>query len=148
MVNWTLAAVMGTHTLMAVLWTGGYLVTGMLVVPAARRNGDPAFALDVLDSLKWFALGGIVLMGATGGAALAFLYGNELPDGTRGTALIAMMTLYGLFALTSVWAWRETKSAREAGVAELPTRLKMAFRTNALVATLLVLDAAVIGYVV
>jgi len=50
--------------------------------------------------------------------------------------------------LTSLWAWRETKAARESNVAELPTRLKMAFRTSSLVATLLVLDAAVIGYVV
>jgi hypothetical protein len=50
--------------------------------------------------------------------------------------------------LTSLWAWRETKAARESNVAELPTRLKMAFRTSSLVATLIVLDAAVIGYVV
>jgi hypothetical protein len=61
---------------------------------------------------------------------------------------VAMMTLYGVFALTSLWAWRETKSARESNVSELPTRLKMAFRTNSLVATLLVANAAVIGYVV
>ncbi|WP_158058358.1 hypothetical protein [Halorussus halophilus] len=145
MVN-TLAIVMAVHTLMAVLWTGGYMVTGMLVIPAAERNGDPAVALDVLDSLKWFGFGGILLMGGTGGLALAQLYNNELPEGLRGTVLIAMMTLYGIFALTSLWAWRETKSAREANVGELPTRLKMAFRTNALVATLLVLDAAAIGY--
>lgn len=148
MVNWTIAAVMGVHTLMAVLWTGGYLVTGMLVVPAADRHDATAFALDVLDSLKWFALGGVVVMGASGGAALWYLYENDLPETTRGTALIAMMTLYGVFALTSLWAWRETNSAREEGVTELPGRLKMAFRTNALVATLLVLDAALIGYVV
>ncbi|PSP56695.1 hypothetical protein BRC82_01045 [Halobacteriales archaeon QS_1_67_19] len=148
MVDWTLAAVMATHVLMAVLWTGGYLVTGMLVLPAARRNDAPEFALDVLDSLKWFAFGGIVLMGASGGAALLFLYDNELPEGPRGTALIAMMTLYGVFALTSLWAWRETKNARETGASELPARLKMAFRTNSLVATLLVLNAAVIGYLV
>ncbi|WP_115865312.1 hypothetical protein [Halorussus litoreus] len=148
MVNWTIASVMGVHTLMAVLWTGGYLVTGMLVVPAAERNDATEFALDVLDSLKWFAFGGIVVMGASGGAALWYLYENDLPEGTRGTALIAMMTLYGVFALTSLWAWRETKGAREAGISELPTRLKMAFRTNALVATLLVLNAAIIGYVV
>ncbi|UPV75555.1 hypothetical protein M0R89_05675 [Halorussus limi] len=148
MVNWTLAAVMSIHVLMAVLWTGGYLVTGMLVLPAARRNDAPEFALDVLDSLKWFAFGGIVVMGASGGAALWYIYNNELPGGTRGTALIAMMTLYGVFALTSVWSWYETKSAREDGVRELPTRLKMAFRTNSLVATLLVVDAALIGYVV
>jgi hypothetical protein len=87
-------------------------------------------------------------MGASGGAALWFLYDNDVPEGTRGTALIAMMTLYGIFALTSLWAWRETKSAREDDVSALPTRLKMAFRTNSLVATLLVLDAALIGYVV
>lgn len=148
MANLTIAAVMAIHVLMAVLWTGGYLVTGMLVIPAAKRNDDPAFALDVLDSLKWFAFGGIVLMGATGGGALWVLYENDLPEGTRGTALIAMMTLYGIFALTSLWAWRETKQARQANVSKLPTRLKMAFRTNSLVATLLVLDAAVIGYVV
>ncbi|WP_132058965.1 hypothetical protein [Halorussus amylolyticus] len=148
MVDWTLAAVMGSHTLMAVLWAGGYLVTSMLVVPAAKRHDAPGFALDVLDSLKWFALGGIVVMGASGGAALLFLYNNELPGGSRGTALIAMMTLYGVFSLTSVWAWWETKSAREDRVSALPTRLKMAFRTNALVATLLVLNASVIGYVV
>jgi uncharacterized membrane protein len=139
---------MAIHVLMAVLWTGGYLVTGMLVLPAARRNDAPAFALDVLDSLKWFALGGIVVMGASGGGALWYLYDNDLPEGTRGTALIAMMTLYGVFALTSVWSWYETKSAREDGVRELPTRLKMSFRTNSLVATLLVVDAALIGYVV
>ncbi|WP_276280028.1 hypothetical protein [Halorussus caseinilyticus] len=148
MVDWTIAAVMAIHVLMAVLWTGGYLVTGMLVLPAAKRNGSPEFALDVLDSLKWFAFGGIVVMGASGGGALWFLYENDLPGGTRGTALIAMMTLYGVFALTSVWAWYETKSARESNVAELPTRLKMAFRTNSLVATLLVIDAALIGYAV
>jgi ABC-type Mn2+/Zn2+ transport system permease subunit len=148
MVNLTLAAVMALHVLMAVLWTGGYLVTSMLVVPAAKRHDAPAFALDVLDSLKWFAFGGILLMGATGGAGLWLIYDNELPGGSRGTALVAMMTLYGVFALTSLWAWRETKQARAANVSELPTRLKMAFRTNALVATLLVLDAAVIGYVV
>ncbi|WP_137284233.1 hypothetical protein [Halorussus salinisoli] len=148
MVDWTLAAVMAIHVLMAVLWTGGYLVTGMLVIPAARRNGDPEFALDVLDSLKWFAFGGIVVMGASGGGALWFLYQNDLPEGPRGTALVAMMTLYGVFALTSIWSWYETKIAREDGVRELPTRLKMAFRTNSLVATLLVLDAALIGYVV
>jgi uncharacterized membrane protein len=148
MVDWTIAAVMAIHVLMAVLWTGGYLVTGMLVIPAARRNGNPEFALDVLDSLKWFAFGGIAVMGASGGAALWYLYDNELPEGTRGTALVAMMTLYGVFALTSLWAWRETKSARGSNVAELPTRLKMAFRTNSLVATLLVVNAAVIGYVV
>jgi ABC-type Mn2+/Zn2+ transport system permease subunit len=148
MVNLTLAAVMSLHVLMAVLWTGGYLVTAMLVVPAAKRHDAPAFALDVLDSLKWFAFGGILLMGATGGGALWFVYDNDLPEETRGTALIAMMTLYGVFALTSLWAWRETKQARAANVAELPTRLKMSFRTNALVATLLVLNAAVIGYVV
>ena len=147
MVDWTLATVMGAHTLMAVLWAGGYLVTSMVVVPAAGRHDATAFALDVLDSLKWFAFGGIVVMGASGGAALWVLYDNSLPDGVRGTALIAMMTLYGIFALTSLWAWRETKSARESSVAELPTRLKMAFRTNALVATLLVLNASVIGYV-
>ena len=148
MVDWTITAVMAIHVLMAVLWTGGYLVTGMLVLPAARRNDAPEFALDVLDSLKWFALGGIVVMGASGGGALWLLYNNELPEGTRGTALIAMMTLYGVFALTSVWSWYETKSAREDGVRELPTRLKMSFRTNSLVATLLVLNAALIGYVV
>lgn len=147
MVDWTIAAVMAIHVLMSVLWAGGYLVTGMVVLPAARRNDAPGFALDVLDSLKWFAFGGIVVMGASGGAALWFLYDNDLPEGLRGTALIAMMTLYGVFALTSVWAWWETKSAREANVRELPTRLKMAFRTNALVATLLVVDAALIGYV-
>lgn len=148
MVDFGLAAVMATHTLMAVLWTGGYLVTGMLVVPAADRNDAPAFALDVLDSLKWFAFGGILLMGGSGGAALALLYDNTLPDGPRGTALIAMMSLYGLFAITSLWSWRETKSARDAAVTELPTRLKMSFRTNALVATLLVVNAALLGYVV
>ena len=148
MANLTLAAVMALHVLMAVLWAGGYLVTGMLVVPAARRHDAPAFALDVLDSLKWFALGGIVLMGATGGGALWVLYDNELPDGLRGTALIAMMTLYGIFALTSIWSWYETKTAREAGASELSTRLKMSFRTNSLVATLLVVNAALIGYVV
>ena len=148
MTDWTLATMMTIHVLMAVLWTGGYLVTGMLVVPAARRNGNPEFALDVLDSLKWFAFGGIAVMGASGGAALWYLYDNELPEGTRGTALVAMMTLYGVFALTSIWSWYETKSAREDGVRELPTRLKMAFRTNSLVATLLVLNAAVIGYLV
>jgi len=148
MVDWTLATVMGAHTLMAVMWAGGYLVTGMLVVPAADRHDAAAFALDVLDSLKWFALGGIVVMGASGGAALWFLYDNDLPEGARGTALIAMMTLYGVFGLTNVWAWFETKTAREEGLTELPTRLKMAFRTNALVATLLVLDGALIGYVV
>ena len=141
-----LVVVMGVHTLMAVLWTGGYTVTGMLVIPAAKRNGDPAVALDVLDSLKWFGFGGILLMGTSGGIALARLYDNQLPEGVRGTALVAMMTLYGVFALTSIWAWRETKQAREANVAELPARLKMAFRVNALVATLLVLDAAAIGY--
>jgi uncharacterized membrane protein len=148
MVNWTIGAVMAIHVLMGVLWTGGYLVTGMLVIPAAKWNGDTEFALDVLDSLKWFAFGGIVVMGASGGGALWVLYNNELPGGSRGTALIAMMTLYGIFALTSLWAWRETKSARESNVSELPTRLKMAFRTNSLVATLLVANAAVIGYVV
>lgn len=148
MVDWTIAAVMGVHSFMAVLWTGGYLVTGMLVVPAAERHNAPDFALDVLDSLKWFAFGGIIVMGGSGGAALWFLYENELPDGLRGTALISMMTLYGVFALTSLWAWWETKNARENGISVLPTRLKMAFRTNALVATLLVLDAALIGYVV
>jgi uncharacterized membrane protein len=148
MVEWTIGAVMAIHVLMAVLWTGGYLATGMLVLPAARRNDAPAFALDVLDSLKWFALGGIVVMGASGGGALWYLYDNDLPEGTRGTALIAMMTLYGVFALTSVWSWYETKSAREDGVRELPTRLKMSFRTNSLVAVLLVVDAALIGYVV
>ncbi len=58
MVDWTITAVMAIHVLMVVLWTGGYLVTGMLVLPAARRNDAPEFALDVLDSLKWFALGG------------------------------------------------------------------------------------------
>jgi len=147
MVNWTLAAVMGAHTLMAVLWAGGYLVTSMLVVPAADRHDAPGFALDVLDSLKWFAFGGIVFMGASGGAALWVLYDNSLPEGTRGTALIAMMTLYGVFGLTSLWAWWETRNARADGVSSLPTRLKMAFRTNALVATLLVLNASVIGYV-
>ena len=148
MVDWTIAAVMAIHVLMAVLWTGGYLVTGMLVLPAAKRNDAPEFALDVLDSLKWFAFGGIVVMGASGGAALWFLYNNELPEGIRGTALIAMMTLYGVFALTNIWSWYETKTAREDGVRELPTRLKMSFRTNSLVATLLVIDAALIGYVV
>lgn len=148
MVDWTLAAVMGSHTLMAVLWAGGYLVTSMLVVPAAGRHDDPAFALDVLDSLKWFAFGGIVFMGASGGAALLFIYDNSLPEGTRGTALIAMMTLYGVFALTSLWSWWETKNALADGVSVLPTRLKMSFRTNALVATLLVLNASLIGYVV
>ncbi|MFC7082002.1 hypothetical protein [Halorussus caseinilyticus] len=79
MVDWTIAAVMAIHVLMAVLWTGGYLVTGMLVLPAAKRNGSPEFALDVLDSLKWFAFGGIVVMGASGGGALWFLYENDLP---------------------------------------------------------------------
>ena len=148
MVNWMLAAVMGSHTLMAVLWAGGYLVTSMLVVPAAGRHDAPGFALDVLDSLKWFAFGGILVMGASGGAALWVLYDNSLPEGPRGTALIAMMTLYGVFGLTSLWAWRETKRAREARVPELSTRLKMAFRVNALVATLLVLDGAAIGYAV
>ncbi|WP_276299679.1 hypothetical protein [Halorussus lipolyticus] len=148
MVDLTIAAVMAIHVLMAVLWTGGYLVTGMLVIPAAQRNGSPELALDVLDSLKYFAFGGIAVMGASGGAALLFLYDNELPEGTRGTALIAMMTLYGIFALTSIWSWYETKSAREENVRELPTRLKMSFRTNSLVATLLVIDAALIGYVV
>ncbi|USZ66667.1 hypothetical protein NGM10_07890 [Halorussus salilacus] len=148
MVDWTLAAVMGSHTLMAVLWAGGYLVTSMLVVPAAGRHDAPEFALDVLDSLKWFALGGVVLMGASGGAAVWVIYDNSLPEGARGTALIAMMSLYGVFALTSLWSWWETKNAREDGVSALPTRLKMSFRTNALVATLLVLNASVIGYVV
>ncbi|MFC4553328.1 MULTISPECIES: hypothetical protein [Halorussus] len=148
MVDWTLAVAMSAHVLMAVLWTGGYLVTAMLVIPAARRNDNPEFALDVLDSLKWFAFSGILVMGASGGAALWRLYDNELPPGDRGTAIVAMMTLYGLFALTSLWAWWETKNARNATLAELPTRLKMAFRTSSLVALLLVLDAALIGYVV
>lgn len=133
---------------MAVLWTGGYIVTGMLVLPAAKRNDAPGFTLDVLDSLKWFAFGGIVLMGASGGGALWLLYNNNLPEGPRGTAIIVMMTLYAVFALTSLWAWWETKSARKADVRQLPTRLKLAFRTSSLVAILLVIDAALIGSVV